>query len=101
MDQNEDRICEHRNLLIAVVIGSDFFFAGSTLNFHIFCLCFGPRIIPRVPHSGVGKTTHKLMPQATRPSRPLLMTSRIVDTNTLIIQVVSNISRANFLQDSS
>ena len=46
-------LCAHRNLLIAVAIGSDLRFAGSTLNFHIFCLRFGPPIIPRIPHSGV------------------------------------------------
>ena len=81
-------LCAHRNLLIAVAIGSDLRFAGSTLNFHIFCLSFGPPIIPRIPHSGVVRTTHKLMPQATSPSRPLLMTNTIVDAHTLIVQVV-------------
>ena len=81
-------MCAHRNLPIAVAIGSDLRFAGSTLNFHIFCLCFGPRITPRIPYSGMGRTTHKLMPWATRPSRPLLMRNRIVDTHTFIIQAV-------------
>ena len=80
-------LCAHRNLRIAVAIGYDLRFAGSTLNFHIFCLRFVPPIIPRIPHYGVGRMTHKLMPRDTRPSRPLLMTNRIVDTHTLIIQV--------------
>ena len=39
-------LCAHRNLLIAVAIVSDLCFAGSTLNFHIFCLRFGTHIIP-------------------------------------------------------
>ena len=81
-------LCAHSNLLIAVSIGSDPLFAGSTLNFHIFCLRFGPPIIPPIPHSGMGMMTHKLMPRATRPYRPLLMTNRIVGTHTLVIQVV-------------
>ena len=74
----------HRNLLIAVAIGSDFRFAGSTLNFQIFCLRFGPPIIYCIPHSDVGRTTHNLMPRATRPSIPLLAANRRVDTHNLI-----------------
>ena len=54
-------LCTHGNLLILVAIGSDLSFSDSTLNFHIFCLRFGPRIIPRIPHSGAGRTTHKLL----------------------------------------
>ena len=91
----------YRNLPTAVSIGSDLSFSGSKLNFHILCLSFGPPIIPRIPHSGVSRTTHKLMPRDTRPSRPLLKTNSIVDTHTLIIQVFPNIPRANFLQNSS
>ena len=82
----------HKNLLIAVSIGSNLHFAGSTLNFHILCLRFGPPIIPRILQSGVGRKTHKLMPQAIRPSRPLLMENMRFDTHILIIQV--------FFQDS-
>ena len=70
----------HRNLLIAVAIGSDLYFSGSKLNFHIFCLRSGPPIIPRIPHSGVGRMHHKLMPQANRPYIPLLMANGRVDT---------------------
>ena len=81
-------LCAHRNLLISVAIGSDICFAGSTHNFNIFCLRFGPPIIPRIPHSGGGSTTHKLMPRSTRPSIPIIMTNRIVDTHTPVIQVV-------------
>ena len=80
-------LCVHRNLLIVVTIGYDILFAGSTLIFYIFCLRFGPRIIPCITHSGVGRTNHKLMPQANRPSILLLMADRILDTHTLIIQV--------------
>ena len=65
-------LCVLRNLLIAVAIGSDISFAGSTLHFHMFCLHFGPPIIPRIPHSGMGRTTHKFMPWDTRTYRPLL-----------------------------
>ena len=79
--------CADRNLLNAVAIGSDLCFAGSTLNFHILCLRFGPPIIPRIPHSIVVGTTHKLIPRDTRTSRPIIMKNRIVDTHTLIIQV--------------
>ena len=82
------KLCVHRNLLIAVAIGSDIRFAGSTLNFRIFCLCFGSLIIPRIPHYVVFSTNHKLMPRDTRTSRPLLMENMRVDTYTLIIQVV-------------
>ena len=81
-------LCEHRNLLITVAIGSGISFADITLNFHIFCLRFGPPIIPCIPHSGVGRTTHNLMLRFTRPSRPLPKDNMIVDTHTLIIQVV-------------
>ena len=76
----------HRNLLIAVAMYYDIRFVGSTLNFQIFCLRFGPHIIPRIPHSGVGRTTHKLMPRDIRTYRPLLMVNKIVDTHTLIIE---------------
>ena len=93
--------CAHRNLIISVAIGSDLRFAGSTLNFHIFCLRFGPPIIPRIPHYGVCRTTHKLMSRDTRPSRTILTENRRVYTHTLIIQVFFNIPRANFLQNSS
>ena len=78
----------HSNLIISVEIGSYLRFSGSTLNFHIFYLHFGPPIILRIPHSGVGRTTHKLMPRDTRPSRPLLTANRRVDNHTLIIQVI-------------
>ena len=81
------KFCAHQNLLIAVAIVYDLRFAGSTLNFHIICLRFGPPIIPRILQSGVGRTTHKLMPRATRPSRPLLTANSRFDTHTLIIQV--------------
>ena len=79
-------LCAHTNLLISFEIGYDILFGGSTLNFHIFCLRFGPPIIPLIPNSSVGRTTHKLMTRDTRPSRLLLMTNRIADTYTLIIQ---------------
>ena len=93
--------CAHSNLLISVAIGSGLQFAGSTLDFHIFCLRFGPPITPGISHSGVGTKTHKLVPQATRPYIPLHTENRRVDTHTLIILVFFNISRANFLQNSS
>ena len=79
--------CAHRNLLIAFAIGSDICFSGSTLNFHIFCLRFGPTIDPRIPHSGVGRMTHKIMPRDSRNYIPILTVNRRVDTHTLIIQV--------------
>ena len=88
--RNMDRITlyTHRNLIIEVAIVSDLCFAGSTLNFHILCLHFGPPIIPRIPHSDVGRTTHKLMTQDTRPYRPLFTANRRVYIKTLITQVV-------------
>ena len=46
-------LCAHRKLLIEVEIGFDPCFAGSTLNFHIFCLRFGQPIVPHISHSGV------------------------------------------------
>ena len=82
------KLCAHMNLLIAVAIGSDIRFTGSTLNFNILCLRFGPPIIPRIPNSGVGRKTHNIMPRATMTSRPLLTENRRVDTHTLIIQIV-------------
>ena len=44
-------LCANSNLIIVVAIGSDLCFAGSTLNFHIFCIRVDPRIIPLIPHS--------------------------------------------------
>ena len=81
-------LCSHKNLRVTFVMGCDLCFAGSTLNFRIFCLCFGSLIIPRIPHYVVFSTNHKLMPRDTRTSRPLLMENMRVDTYTLIIQVV-------------
>ena len=91
--------CVHRNLFDSVAIGSDLRFAGSTLNFYIFCLRFGPAIIYRIPHSGVGRTTHKLMPWDNRPYRPLLIDNMIADTNTLIVQVVFQHSQGRFIEN--
>ena len=79
------KFCAHRNLLIASAIGSDISYEDITLNFHILCIRFDPPLIPRIAHSGLGRTTHKLMPRATRPYRPLLKENSRVDTHTLIM----------------
>ena len=84
---NPITFCAHRKVLIVVAIGSDLRFAGSTLNFNILYLHFGPCITPRIPHSCVVRKTYKLMPQANRPSRLSLRNNMIVDTHTLTIQV--------------
>ena len=49
-------LCSHMNLLIAVAIGSGLRFSGSTLNFHLLCLCFGPPVVPCIPHYGRGSS---------------------------------------------
>ena len=87
----------YKNLLISFAICYDIHFACSTFNFHIFLLRFGSRIIPCIPYSGVGRKTQKLIPLAARPSRPLVVLNRIVDTHTLIILVVFQHSPGYFL----